>query len=262
MIETGPRLGRPNWLGLRTLYVKEVHRYLKIAGQTLMAPVITTFLFLTVFAVAFGDGRIVNGVPYVEFLAPGLIMMAILQNAFANTSVSLIQQKLNENIIDTLMPPLSAGELTVGYVMGGVTRGLMVAVGVAVTLAFFVPLEFHNGWFVLFHGLGAAFLMATAGVMTGIWAIKFDHVSTITNFIILPLSFLSGTFFTIKRFPDILQTVSQFNPFFYMIDGFRYGFTGQADGSLMVGVGVVVGMNLVLLACCYAMFASGYKLKS
>ena len=259
---TRPAQGRANLRGLATLYAKEVRRFLKIGGQTLVAPIITTILFLTVFSVAFGTDRQVAGLPYIEFLGPGLIMMTILQNAFANTSTSLIQQKLNENIIDVLMPPLSPLELTLGYVLGGATRGLLVAVSVGVALWLIVPFSVHNLPFALIHGAGAALLMSALGMMTGIWAEKFDHVSTVTNFVILPLSFLSGTFFAIGRFPDILQTVSHFNPFFYLIDGFRYGLTGQADGSLVIGLAVVLGANLMAWTACLVMFQTGYKLKA
>ena len=257
-----PVLTSTNWQGLWTLYAKEVHRYLKIFGQTLLAPIITTLLFLTVFGVAFGGGRTVNGLPYVEFLAPGLLMMTILQNAFANTSTSLIQQKLNENIVDTLMPPLSPMELTIGFVMSGATRGLMVAIGVGVSLSFVVPIEIHNIGAVVFYAVGAALMMGSMGMMTGIWAEKFDHVSTITNFIILPLSFLSGTFFPITRFPETMQMISHYNPFFYLIDGIRYGFIGRAEGSLLAGVGVTLALNLILWSVCHRFLRSGYKLKA
>ena len=204
----------------------------------------------------------VAGIPYIKFLAPGLIMMTILQNAFANTSTSLIQQKLNETIIDVLMPPLSPIELTAGYVLGGATRGLLVALSVGLTLIFFVPFEVHNAAFVVAHGLGAAFMMSGIGMLTGIWAEKFDHVSTVTNFIILPLSFLSGTFFSIERFPDALQFASHLNPFFYLIDGFRYGFTGHADGSLKIGLAVIASSNIIVWIACFLMFRTGYKLKA
>ena len=259
---TRPSLGLPNWLGLRALYLKEIQRFLKIFSQTLIAPVVTTLLFLIVFSITFGSNRTVAGLPYVEFLAPGLIMMTILQNAFANTSTSLIQQKLNETIIDVLMPPMSSLELTLGYVLGGATRGLLVAFSVGLTLFIFVPLGAHNIAFIAVHGLGAAFLMSSIGMMTGIWAEKFDHVSTVTNFIILPLSLLSGTFFSVDRFPDKLQIISSLNPFFYLIDGFRYGFTGHSDGSLGAGLAVVLGVNAIILVVCFLMLRSGYKLKA
>lgn len=256
-----PALTGPNWRGMWTLYIKEVHRYLKIFGQTLLAPIITTLLFLMVFSVAFGNGRMVDGLPYVEFLAPGLLMMTILQNSFANTSTSLIQQKLNENIVDTLMPPLSPMELTTGFVLGGATRGLMVAVGVGISLALLVPVSLHHPAAIIFYAIGAALMMGSMGMMTGIWAEKFDHVSTITNFIILPLSFLSGTFFPITRFPEIFQIISHYNPFFYLIDGLRFGFTGQSAGSIEIGIVLVITVNVLLWVLCYWMFRTGYKIK-
>ena len=267
MLENRPQTraanGHRNWLGLKTLYLREVRRFSNVYIQTVLAPVITTLIFLTIFALAIGRLRgDINGISFIQFLAPGLIMMAILQNAFANTSVSLIQSKLNLNIIDTLMPPLSPMELTVGFVLGGATRGLMVAIGVGVSLAFIIPIQIHSVGAIVFYAVGAALMMGSMGMMTGIWAEKFDHVSTVTNFVILPLSFLSGTFFPITRFPEILQTVSHFNPFFYLIDGFRFGFIGYHDGSLMAGIMVVLGVNIALWIACQRMFSSGYKLKS
>ena len=229
---TRPSLGLSNWIGLKTLYLKEVQRFLKIFSQTLIAPVVTTLLFLAVFSITFGNNRIVAGLPYVVFLGPGIIMMTILQNSFSNTSTSLIQQKLNESITDVLTPPLSPIELTIGYILGGATRGLIVALGVGLTLFLLIPIEIYNVYFIIAHGIGAALMMSAMGMITGIWAEKFDHVSTVTNFIILPLSFLSGTFFSVERFPAALRALSNFNPFFYLIDGFRYGFTGYSDGSL------------------------------
>lgn len=261
ILSTRPARGLANWRGLWTLYHKEVRRFLKIFGQTLLAPVVTTLLFLTVFAVAFGGGRMVAGMPYVQFLTPGLIMMAILQNAFTNTSTSLIQMKLNENIVDTLMPPLSPFELATAFIFSGATRGVMVALGVGVALSIVEPFDIHSAGLILFYGLGAAVMMSTIGLITGIWAEKFDHISTVTNFIILPLSFMSGTFFSIERFTPILQSISHANPFFYMIDGFRYGFTGHADGSVEIGIIVVTSINFVLVTICYLLLKSGYKLK-
>ncbi|MEE2745425.1 MAG: ABC transporter permease [Pseudomonadota bacterium] len=256
------RLGFSNWLGLQTLYIKEVSRFFKVFGQTLIAPIVTTLLFLIVFSVAFGSNRMVNGIPYLEFLLPGLIMMTILQNSFANTSTSLIQQKLNESIIDVLLPPLSPTELTFGYMLGGATRGIIVAISVGVALFLIKPFGIFNIFFVIFYGFGAALMMSVIGIMTGIWADKFDHVSTVTNFIVLPLSFLSGTFFSINRFPELLQTVSLLNPFFYIIDGFRYGFTGYSDASIIVGSVVLFMTNVVLCSTCLLLFRSGYKLRA
>ena len=256
-----PVITGTNWRGIWTLYAKEVHRYIKIFGQTLLAPIITTLLFLIVFGVVFGDGRTVGKLTYIEFLAPGLLMMTILQNAFANTSTSLISQKVNESIVDTLMPPLSPLELTLGFILGGATRGLMVATGVGISLVFVVPVSFHNPGAIIFFAIGAALMMGSMGMMTGIWAEKFDHVSTITNFIILPLSFLSGTFFPISRFPELLQTASNYNPFFYLIDGFRFGLTNQSTGSIQIGIIFIIIFNIILWLTCYWMLRTGYKIK-
>jgi len=261
MVELRPVITGTNWQGIWTLYAKEVHRYIKIFGQTLLAPIITTLLFLTVFGVVFGDGRTVGKLTYIEFLAPGLLMMTILQNAFANTSTSLISQKINESIVDTLMPPLSPLELTIGFILGGATRGLMVAIGVGLSLTLVIPISFHNPSAIIFFAFGAALMMGSMGMMTGIWAEKFDHVSTVTNFIILPLSFLSGTFFPISRFPETLQTASHYNPFFYLIDGLRFGFTNQSTGSIETGVFFIIIFNILLWLTCYWMLRTGYKIK-
>ncbi len=260
---TRPATGRANWLGLWALYLREVRRFAKMFGQTLLAPVVTTLLFLAVFSVAFGGrGRSVAGIPYAEFLAPGLIMMAILQNAFANTSTSLMMAKVNLNIVDSLMPPLSAAELTCGFAMGGATRGVAVALAVALGMSFFVPLGAHNPALIFFHAFGASLMMSLIGLMAAIWAEKFDQIASIANFVVLPLSFLSGTFYTIQRLPETLQWISLLNPFFYAVDGLRYGFLGYSDGDPLIGVMMVGGADIVLWIGCHRMFASGYKLKA
>lgn len=256
-------LGAVNWLGLWTLYMKEVRRFLKVHFQTVFAPVVTTLLFLAIFALAIGrDDQTAGGVAFMEFLAPGLIMMAMVQNAFANTSSSLIIAKVQGNIVDVLMPPLSAGEQTFAFAMGGVSRGIVVGVAVALVMAFFVRLHIHSVAFIVFHGVMASLMLALLGMIGGIWADKFDHMAAVTNFIVTPLSFLSGTFYTIDRLPEGWHLIALLNPFFYMIDGFRYGFIGHADGSLMIGVAAVSAANAVLASVAYWMFRSGYKLKA
>ena len=252
-----------NWIGLWTLYAREVRRFLKVFTQTLVAPVVTTLLFLAVFALAIGRGRAdVAGVPFIEFLAPGLVMMAILQNAFANTSSSIIISKIQGNIVDTLMPPLSAHELTFGYAIGGATRGVVVGVVVAAVMAVFVPLQIHNVGFIAFHAVAAALMLSLIGIIGGIWADKFDHIAAVTNFVVTPLSFLSGSFYSIERLPPLFQAVAHYNPFFYVIDGFRYGFLGHADVAPALGLAVMVGVDLGLWLVCHWMFATGYKLKA
>ncbi len=258
-----PAMGAVNWIGLWTLYLREVRRFVKVYTQTLVAPVITTLLFLAVFALALGGTvRTVGGVPFMEFLAPGLIVMAIVQNAFANTSSSIVISKIQGNIIDSLMPPFTAHELTFGFAMGGATRGVFVGVVVALAMGFFVDLSVHHWGYVLYHAFMAALMLSLLGTIGGIWSEKFDHIAAVTNFVITPLSFLSGTFYSIQRLPEAAQIAAHLNPFFYMIDGVRYGFIGHADGSLMAGLVVMAAANAALWALCTWMFASGYKLKA
>lgn len=257
------RFGVVNWRGFWTLYVREVRRFLKVGMQTVAAPVVTTLLFLAIFLLALGaQQRHVGDIPYVEFLAPGLIMMAIAQNAFANTSSSLMISKVQGNIIDVLMPPLSPGELTWGFALGGVTRGVLVGAVVAATMAIFVPLHVAAPGFVLFHAVAASLLLSLLGLLGGIWADKFDHIAALTNFVVTPLSFLSGTFYSIERLPPLWHEVALLNPFFYMIDGFRYGLIGRADGPVWTGVAVLIAINAALLALSHLLFARGYKLKA
>jgi ABC-2 type transport system permease protein len=257
------RFGAVNWLGFWTLYLREVRRFLKVSLQTVAAPVVTTLLFLAVFLLALGgQQRHIAGIPYAEFLTPGLIMMAMAQNAFANTSSSLMIAKAQGNIVDVLMPPLSPAELTWGFALGGVTRGVLVGAVVAAATALFVPVTLHDPAFVLFHAFAASLLLSLLGVLGGIWADKFDHIAVVTNFVVTPLSFLSGTFYSIDRLPEPWHAVALWNPFFYMIDGFRYGFIGRADGSVAAGVAVMLAVNLALLTLCHVLVARGYKLKA
>ena len=252
-----------NWIGLGTLCAKEIRRFMKVYTQTLIAPVVTTLLFLAIFTLALGGGtRVVAGVPYAEFLAPGLVMMALAQNAFANTSSSIIIAKVQGNIVDVLMPPLSPFELSLGFIVGGVARGLAVGLVVAVSIAVFVPIQIQHWPYVIFHALAAATLLSLLGTIGGVWADKFDHIAAVTNFIVTPLSFLSGTFYSLDRLPGVWKAIAYANPFFYMIDGFRYGFIGHADGSTEVGIAVMLGANLSLWWLCQRMFARGYKLKA
>jgi ABC-2 type transport system permease protein len=255
--------GRVNWLGLWTLYTREVRRFFKVFTQTVAAPVVTTLLLLAVFALALGSAvSRAGGVPFAEFLAPGLIIMAMVQNAFANTSSSLVIAKVQGNIVDSLMPPLSPTELTVGFALGGVTRGAIVGVAVALCLWPFVPLHMAHPAYVVFHGLAASLLLSLLGLAGGIWSEKFDHLAGVTNFIITPLAFLSGTFYTIDRLPEPWHLIALVNPFFYMIDGFRYGWIGHADGNLAVGICLMLAVDAGLYGLCHWMFKRGYKLRA
>ncbi|MGE5505839.1 MAG: ABC transporter permease [Actinomycetota bacterium] len=255
--------GPINWLGTWTLLMKEVRRFLKVYFQTIIAPVVTTLLFLAVFALALGRvAAEVKGVPFIEFLAPGLIMMAMVQNAFANTSSSIIIAKVQGNIVDMLMPPLSAGEQTVAVALGGVARGVAVGLAVTAAMAVFVPVHVHSLALVAYHAVMGSLMLSLLGMVGGIWADKFDHMAAVTNFIVTPLSFLSGTFYSIERLPEGFHAFALANPFFYMIDGFRYGFIGQSDGSVAVGVILVAAADLALLTATWRMLATGYKLKA
>jgi ABC-2 type transport system permease protein len=259
-----PRVFGPvNWLGLWTLYLKEVRRFLKVSTQTLLSPVVTTLLYLAVFSLALGRAvPSIGGVSFIEFLGPGLVMMAMVQNAFANTSSSLLIAKIQGNIVDFLMPPLGPGELTLGLVAGGLTRGLMVGAVTMLAIVPLSPIHIHDPFFVLFHAVAACVMLSLLGVLGGIWSEKFDHLASVTNFVITPLAFLSGAFYSVQKLPGIWLTIAHFDPFFYMIDGFRYGFIGHADGSLTAGIVVLTLVNVGLWALTHRLFATGYKLKA
>ena len=253
----------PNWIGLRTLYVREVRRFSKVYTQTIIAPVVTTLLFLAVFSLALGGShRVVAGLSFMQFLAPGLIMMAITQNAFANTSSSIMVSKVQGNIVDILMPPFTANELWLALIMGGASRGIVVGIAVGMSMTFFVDLGLHAPAYIIVHAMLASVMLSQLGMIGGIWAEKFDHMAAITNFIITPLAFLSGTFYSIQRLPETIQTIAHFNPFFCMIDGFRYGVTGYADGNLTAGLVIMIGVNAKLWLVCTRMLHNGYKLKA
>ena len=259
-----------NRIGLWALYMKEVRRFLKVQTQTIWAPAVTTLLFLVIFTVALGrEGREVLGVPFATFVAPGLIVMGMMQNSFANSSFSLLAGKIQGTIIDLLMPPLSEGELMAGIVAAAVTRAVLVGLAVAAAMLLWpgVSLAMEHVWAVVWFGLMGATMLALVGLLTSIWAEKFDHNSAITNFVVAPLSLLSGTFYVIDNLSPLFQVISRANPFFYVISGFRYGFLGQSDigntdmavlhGALGIGA-----FNLVLALLVYRVLKSGWKLKS
>ena len=251
-----------NWEGLKTLYIREVRRFFKVVLQTLAAPVVTALLYMLVFVVAVGGGRSLNGVAYGTFVAPGLIMMQILSNAFANSSSSLLQAKFNGLMGDFVTPPLSSMELLIGFGAGAATRGLFVGLVSLVVIVPFAHLSVAHPWAVIYFGLGAALIMGFIGIMAGLWAEKFDHLAAVTNFVVMPMTFLSGTFYLIERLPEPFRSFSNFNPFFYLIDGFRYGFIGQAESSLPVGAGMTGALVLFLGWSCLRMFQTGYKIKT
>ena len=253
----------PNWIGLWTLYVKEVRRFLKVATQTIAAPLMTTLLFFAIFTLALGGAvNVVNGVPFDQFLAPGLVMMAITQNAFANTSSSLVISKVQGNIVDMLMPPLAAWELTLGYSLAGATRGLFVGAACVVGASFFAPITIADPLRILFFGFSAALALSLIGIIGGIWSEKFDHIAAVTNFVVTPLAFLSGTFYSAERLPGIWYDIAHINPFFFMIDGFRSGFIGASDADPLIGGIFITVLNIGLFALAWRLFARGYKLKA
>ena len=259
-----PVLKGVNWGGLKTLYIKEVRRFFKVQMQTVWAPAITTLLYLAIFTVALGrGGRTVMGVPFADFIGPGLIVMAMIQNAFANASFSLLVGKMQGNIVDYLMPPLSTGELIAGLVGAAVTRAFLV--GVAVWLAMMlwpgVSVAVWHPLAVFWFGLMGAMMLAFLGLLTSLWADKFDHAAAVSNFIVTPLSLLSGTFYSVHQLSPTFQAVSHANPFFYVISGFRYGFLGTADSPVAVGAAGLFLLNVLLWAACYSLVKSGWKIK-
>jgi ABC-2 type transport system permease protein len=264
-----PVIRNVNWGGLLTLYVKEVRRFFKVQLQTVWAPAVTTLLFLVIFTVALGSrGREVGlggaTFHFADFLAPGLIVMGMLQNAFANSSFSLLVGKLQGNIVDYLMPPLSTAELIAALAGAAVTRAFLV--GFAVFLAMQLWPGVHvmpvHGWAVLWFGLMGSLMLAFFGLMTSIWAEKFDHAAAVTNFVVAPLSLLSGTFYSVDSLAPAFRAISHFNPFFYVISGFRYGFLGAADSPILLGGALLLLINLALGGLCYGLLRTGWKLKN
>jgi ABC-2 type transport system permease protein len=265
-----PVIGRVNWLGLWTLYMKEVRRFFKVQTQTIWAPAITTLLFLVIFTVAMGrEGRMILGVNFATFVAPGLIVMGMMQNAFANASFSFLAGKIQGTIVDFLMPPLSEGELMLAMTAGAVTRAVLVGLALALAMVLWpgVSLAVAHPWAVVWFGLMGAVFLSLLGLLTSIWAEKFDHNAAVTNFVIAPLSLLSGTFYVIDNLAPAFQAVSRLNPFFYVISGFRFGFLGASDiGNTNLAVlhsALGLGLlNVVLAAATYAVLRSGWRLKS
>jgi len=249
-------------VGFRTLFYKESLRFWKVATQTIAAPVVTAMLYLLIFGHVL-DGRVemLDGVSYTAFLIPGLVMMSVLQNAFANSSSSLIQSKITGNLVFILLPPLSHAEILSAYVLAAVLRGVVVGFGVFVITAWFAHLSFVAPlWILVFAFLGAA-ILGTMGVIAGIWAEKFDQLAAFQNFLIMPATFLAGVFYSIQKLPPFWLAVSHFNPFFYMIDGFRYGFFGKSDVSPWTSLAIVSVFFVVLAAIAINMLKRGYKLR-
>ncbi len=247
--------------GFRTLLYKEVLRFWKVAFQTVAAPVLTALLYLLIFAHVLESRVEINGLRYTAFLVPGLVMMSVLQNAFANSSSSLIQAKVTGSIIFVLLPPISYGEFYLAYVTAALLRGLMVGVGVLAVTGWFAALELVSPVWVLVFAMIGGGIMGSLGMIAGIWADKFDQLAAFQNFLIMPLTMLSGVFFSIHSLPPFWQEVSHLNPVFYMIDGFRYGFFGVSDVSPVVSLGITSASFLVVGLTTLALLRKGYKLR-
>ena len=252
-----------NYLSVWSLFCKEILRFWKVGIQTIIGPAVSSLLFLAVFSLALGKSvETINNIPFANFIAPGLIMMTMLQNSFANSASSIGQAKSQGNIVDILMAPLSDIDLIIGYVGGSIMRGIICGFVTYLGVIIFVQINIFSFTALIFYTLMGCMMMGTLGTMVGIWADKWDQQQGITNFIVLPMTFLSGTFYSISRLPEFWRNISNYNPFFYNIDGFRYAFIGQSDSSLFVGSVTLIVINLILLFLCYLMFNRGYKLKS
>lgn len=246
-----------------TLLKKELLRFWRVAFQTIAAPVITALLYLLIFShVLESHVQVYDGVPYTAFLIPGLIMMSVLQNAFANSSSSLIQSKVMGNLVFVLLTPLTHLQFFLAFLIAAIIRGMVVGLCIYLVAMWFVDLQLANPWMIIAFALLGSALLGTFGIIAGIWADRFDQMAAFQNFIIMPLSFLSGVFYSIHSLPPFWQKVSQLNPFFYMIDGFRYGFFGKGDVSPLISLSIVGASFLVLAWITLRMLKSGYKLRS
>ena len=252
-----------NWVGAYSLYVKETLRFLNVFGQTIIGPIVTAILFLLVISLAIGNERSnVLGVPFIEFLAPGLIAMQVIQQAFSHSSSSLLMGKVMGNIVDLIGAPLSAGEVSLSIIFASVTRALTISIISIIIFSLIIEIEIKNYVVFILYLFLSSFIMGAAGFIAGLWADKFDHMATVTNFIIVPLSFLSGTFYSVDRLPELLKTLSYYNPFFHMIDGFRYSFINNMDGSITFGLMYLTILSIIIWYIAYLLYKKGYKIKS
>lgn len=260
-----PVIRNINWEGMYALYMKEVRRFMKVQLQTVWAPALTTLLFLVIFTVALGRGGLqVMGVPFADFVAPGLIIMGMIQNSFQNSTSALLAAKVGGTIVDYLMPPLSSGELLFALVASSVTRSIFVGFAIWGAMLFWpgVHVMPHHLWAVIFFGLAGSAMLALLGILTAIWAEKFDHAAAVGNFLVAPLSLLSGTFYSMDHVSPLFRTISHANPFFYTISGFRYGFLAEADSPILIGTLVMLGLNGALGTICYLALKQGWKIKA
>ncbi len=257
------RFGLFNWIGFYTLYKKETLRFLIVSGQTILGPVVTAFLFLLVISLALGENRgIVLGVPFVEFLAPGLISMQIIQQSFAHSSSSILSGKMMGNIVDLVGSPLSSLEVTLAVIFASITRSLMISFLSIFVFSFFIEMRLENFLYFTVFLLLSSFSMGAMGFIAGLWSDKWENMATVTNFIIIPMSFLSGTFYSLSRLPEILQKISFFNPFFHMIDGLRFSFIGNSDGSIKFSLIYLFLFSLIIWFISFLLYKKGYKIRN
>ena len=252
-----------NWIGFKSLWLKECNRFMIVWQQTLLSPLVSSLLFLSVLSLALGDNRgDVLGYSFISFLAPGLIAMSVLTQSFSHSVSSLMIGKIQGNIVDMLYAPLSALEVTMAIILAALTRSFLIALISIGVFSLIVEIPINNILFIFIFGFLGAFILGSLGFITGLWAEKFDHTATVTNFVITPLSFLSGVFYSIDKLPKFFQTISFINPFFYMIDGFRYGFLGESDGSISVGLIYLIILSSVVWYVAFFLYKKGYKIKS
>ena len=257
------RFGLINWIGFKSLWLKECNRFMTVWQQTLLSPLVSSLLFLSVLSLALGTNREeVLGHSFISFLAPGLIAMSILTQSFSHSVSSLMIGKIQGNIVDMLYAPLSALEVSMAIILAAITRSLLIAIISIVVFSLIVEIPISNIFYIFIFGFLSSFILGSLGFITGLWAEKFDHTATVTNFIITPLSFLSGVFYSIDKLPNFFQTISHINPFFYMIDGFRYGFLGTADGSIYIGIVYLTMLSFIMWFIAFYLYKKGYKIKS
>ena len=257
------RFGLINWVGAYTSYQKEVLRFLNVWVQTLFSPLISSLLFLLVLSLAIGSERgDVLGVSFITFLAPGLIAMQVIQQSFSHSSSSFMIGKIQGNIVDLLYAPLSAAEVTISISLAAVTRSFMIAIISIIIFNLILDIQIKHYFTLFIFTFLSSFILGNVGIIAGLWAEKFDHMASVTNFVIIPLSFLSGTFYTIDKLPIFLQNISKVNPFFYMIDGFRYSFINKSDGSITIGLIYLTVLSFVMWLIAYLLYKKGYKIKS
>jgi len=257
------KFGFINWIGFKSLWLKECNRFMAVWQQTLLSPLVSSLLFLSVLSLALGNNRgDVLGYSFINFLAPGLIAMSILTQSFSHSVSSLMIGKIQGNIVDMLYAPLSALAVSMAIILAALTRSFLIAVISIAVFSLIVDITIYNIFYIFVFGFFGAFILGSLGFIAGLWAEKFDHTATVTNFIITPLSFLSGVFYSIDKLPQLFQNISYINPFFYMIDGFRYGFLGKSDGSIIIGLIYLIILSIVMWYVAFFLYKKGYKIKS